>query len=167
MNDVTRKKLLRSGELARLAGISTDTLRHYERKGLLAPGRSPNGYREYPSGALERVRLVQRALSVGLTLEELSRILRVRDRGGAPCRQVRALVAAKLEALDERIRAMIALRDEMSALLGEWDAHLAETPEGERALLLETWSQNAPPAEAIHAVPPLNWSRHPKKEEKR
>ena len=50
---------LRAGEIARLAGVSTDTLRHYERKGLFAtPRRSVNSYREYPKSALERVRLV-------------------------------------------------------------------------------------------------------------
>ncbi|MCA1601762.1 MAG: MerR family transcriptional regulator [Acidobacteria bacterium] len=49
-----------------------DTLRHYERKGVLPrPQRSPNGYREYPAAALERVRMIRRALAVGFTLDEL------------------------------------------------------------------------------------------------
>jgi DNA-binding transcriptional MerR regulator len=92
---------LRSGELARLAGVSTDTLRHYERRGLIAaPGRSGNGYREYPSEALDRVRLVRSALAVGFTLDELVDILAVRDRGGAPCRRARALLEEKLEAVE-------------------------------------------------------------------
>ncbi len=128
---------LRSGTLARLAGLSPDTLRHYERKGLLAPTRSDNGYREYGPEALKRVQLVQKALAVGFSLDELSRILQVRDHGGAPCRQVRALASAKLADLENRIRDMCALRDEMSALLAEWDARLAGTPRGERAWLLE------------------------------
>jgi len=50
---------LRSGELARISGVSADTLRHYERKGLLKPRRAPNGYREYPRQAVERVRLIR------------------------------------------------------------------------------------------------------------
>jgi len=54
---------LRSGELARISGVSADTLRHNERKGLLKPRRAPNGYREYPRHAVERVRLIRAALS--------------------------------------------------------------------------------------------------------
>ena len=100
---------MRAGELARAAGVSTDTLRHYERKGVLArPRRSRNGYREYPPEALERVLLVRRALGVGFTLAELARILRVRDRGGAPCREVRELAAAKLAGVEEQLRALAA-----------------------------------------------------------
>ena len=60
---------MRSGELARLVGVSTDTLRHYERLGLLEiPARTSGGYREYSSGSLERVRLIRRALSIGFSL---------------------------------------------------------------------------------------------------
>src|SRR5262245_28291588 len=56
---------LRSGELARLSGVSADTLRHYERKGLLKPHRASNGYREYTRQAVERVRLIRGALAIG------------------------------------------------------------------------------------------------------
>ena len=64
----SEKSFYRSGELAELAGVSTDTLRHYERKGVLArPLRTANDYRQYPATALQRVRLVRRALSVGFT----------------------------------------------------------------------------------------------------
>lgn len=137
MSDCSTDKPLRSGALARLAGLSPDTLRHYERKGLLAPVRSGNGYREYGPEALDRVRLVQRALAVGFSLDELARLLDARDHGRAPCREVRALAAAKLDDLERRIREMTALREEMRALLAEWDARLASTPEGERAWLLQ------------------------------
>ncbi len=59
----SKKAYVRAGELARATGVSTDTLRHYERKGVLGrPRRSANGYREYPPEALERVLLVRRAL---------------------------------------------------------------------------------------------------------
>ena len=96
---------LRSAQLARLSGVSPDTLRHYERKGLLAKApRSPNGYRHYPPEASTRVRLVRRAIALGFTLDELVPILAVRDRGGAPCLGVRAL-AGLLDALEERVEA--------------------------------------------------------------
>ena len=80
-----QKPYLRSGELAALAGISPDTLRHYERMKLLAtPRRSAGNYRLYPREALERVRLIRHALAVGFSLPELAKILKVRDAGGAP-----------------------------------------------------------------------------------
>lgn len=128
-------------QLARLAGVSTDTLRHYEREGLLVASRRSNGYREYPTGALGRVRLVQHALSAGFTIEELARILKERDHGGTPCREVRALAASKLERLAHEIEGLMALRDEMRALLKEWDDRLAKAAEGKRARLLESWTQ--------------------------
>src|ERR1043165_8694112 len=95
---------LSSGELAQLAGVSRDTLRHYERKGVLPrPLRGHNAYRRYPAEALQRVQLVRRALSVGFTLDELAKVLKVRDDGGAPCEEVRSLAAQKLLNVEEQI----------------------------------------------------------------
>ena len=92
-----------AGELARLTGVSTDSLRHYERVGVLAkPRRTPAGYRQYPPEAVKRVRIVRRALAIGFSLRELARVLRVREKGGAPCHEVRALASAKLEELDRQ-----------------------------------------------------------------
>jgi len=89
---IATDKALRSGELAALAGISTDTLRHYERMGVLpTPRRSDGNYRLYPAHALERVRLIRQALTVGFSLAELAKILKARDQDRPPCRQVRAL----------------------------------------------------------------------------
>lgn len=137
--ETPKQKYLRSGELARLAGVSTDTLRHYERKGLLArPRRSANGYREYPASDLDRVRLVRGALGIGFTIEELARILSVRDRGGAPCHQVRALAGTKLTEVETQLGELTALRDELRRLLKNWDELLAKNPPSERAGLLES-----------------------------
>lgn len=125
---------LRIGELARLTGVSADTLRHYERKGLLKPHRLSNGYRVYPAHAVDRVRLVQCALVLGFTLDELARVLKVRDSGGAPCRQVLTLTATKLEALEERLHEMTMLRDEMRTLLQNWEARVNATDQPARLL---------------------------------
>ena len=129
---------MRSGELAKQAGVSADTLRHYEKKGLLAaPHRAPNGYREYPDSALHRVRLIQRALDMGFSLDDLARVLRQRDSGGTPCREVRAIAADRLKALDERFKELRNLRSELRALVEEWDERLAGIPSGTRAGLLD------------------------------
>ena len=129
---------LSTGELAKAAGVSTDTLRHYERKGVLPrPRRAANGYRHYPPEALGRVRLVRRALSVGFTLDELARVLSARERGAAPCREVRELAASKLAEVEERLAQLAELRDELRDTLKEWDGRLSETRDGGRAGLLE------------------------------
>ena len=134
-----RPRTLSPSELARLAGVSTDTLRHYERKRvLLPPIRLPNGYRRYPAGAESRVQLVQRALRIGFSLDELARVLAERHRGGAPCRSVRALVAERLGELEKTLRDLTALRRELGELLHEWDGRLRETPAGAQARLLES-----------------------------
>jgi DNA-binding transcriptional MerR regulator len=133
------KRSLGAGELARSAGVSTDTLRHYERKGVLTrPLRGANGYRQYSPDALDRVQLVRRALAVGFTLDELAKVLRVRDQGGAPCAEVRALAAAKLEEVETRLRDLIDLRNELRTVLKDWDKRLSKRGPGERAHLLES-----------------------------
>lgn len=137
MKEIPVNRYLRSAELARLCGLSTDTLRYYERKGLLRAGRSANGYREYPPQSEDRIRLVQNALSVGFTLDELARLLRIREKGGAPCREVRELAAEKLKDLTTQLRSLSALRSELRRMLGRWDTKLAATRMGDRAHLLD------------------------------
>jgi DNA-binding transcriptional MerR regulator len=84
-----------------------------------------------------RVRLVRRAVSLGFTLDEIARILAVRDRGGAPCRRVRALGDEKLKALGARLLELSQSRDLLLDVLRHWDALLDKAEEGERAGLLD------------------------------
>ena len=126
------------GELAKATGVSTDTLRHYERKGVLHSQRARNGYREYPEDALERVRMVRQGLAIGFTLDELHSIFKVFDRGGAPCQQVRSLAANKLAQIETHLQEVIVLRDDLKNALKEWDKRLAKTASGQRAGLLKT-----------------------------
>ncbi len=133
------QKMLRSGKLARLTGVSTDLLRHYERIGILPPpARGSNGYRLYALQMVERVRAVRRAVSLGFSLAELSRILAVRDGGGIPCRSVRALAGEKLRCVERSLAELKALRSELKGILHEWDSRLAKTPARQRACLLES-----------------------------
>jgi MerR family transcriptional regulator, Zn(II)-responsive regulator of zntA len=132
------RKMLSPSELARLTGVSTDTLRHYERKGVLdLPTGSDSGYRRYPTEALARVRTVRRALTIGFTLDELAGVLSERHRGGAPCRRVRTLVAERLAELETRLGDLIKLRGELRVLLRDWDRRLARIPAGAQARLLD------------------------------
>jgi DNA-binding transcriptional MerR regulator len=149
------RRFYRAGELARSAGVSTDTLRYYERQRLLAaPPRAANGYRHYPLEALSRVRVIRSALAVGFSVDELTKILGARDRGLAPCRQVRQLAVNKLKGLEERIRELQHLRRALSTTLAGWDRQLAKTPSGAKAGLLYSLA-NAHPGAANQLSPLL------------
>jgi DNA-binding transcriptional MerR regulator len=161
----SKTESLLAGELARATGVSTDTLRHYERKGVLSrPLRSTNGYRHYAPGAVDRVRLIRRALGVGFTLDELAVILKERDNGGAPCRRVRELAAAKLAYLEARLQEMLELKDELESTLREWDLRLSVTEVGARANLLESLTTNGRDAEKSRRMRSL---RNPLKKRKK
>jgi DNA-binding transcriptional MerR regulator len=101
------------------------------------PARTASGYRQYPVEAIARVRLVQRALAIGFTLDELATVLCAKDQGRVPCQEVRTMAEEKLSALEERLRALTQLRDALKATLNVWDEQLAQTPAGEHAHLLE------------------------------
>jgi len=132
------KRSLRAGELASAVDVSTDTLRHYERIGLLKkPPRTQGGYRLYPIEAIHRVQLIRNAVAVGFSLAELSRILRVRDRGGVPCHDVARMASEKLHRLEEQIAELIEFRDSLKVTIQDWSRRLATAPGGERVGLLE------------------------------
>jgi len=152
METVSGKRALSSGELAELAGVSRDTLRHYERKGVLSrPLRGHNGYRQYPAEALQRVQMVRRALSVGFTLDELARVLKVRDAGGAPCEEVRKMAAQKLLNVQNQLRELTELRDDLQKTLQDWDARLAHRGKGKQANLLESLPVGPKPTKRSHS----------------
>ena len=140
-----------AGELATAAGVSTDTLRHYERKGVLprAP-RSENGYRRYPASAHERVRLIRSALAIGFTLDELARIFAERDRGGTPCQEVYGLAVGKLADLDEQISSLIELRKRLRSVVKDWDARLAAAGKTKKARLLDSLTNNEPVSKTMN-----------------
>lgn len=128
---------LQCGRLASLCGVSPDTIRHYERLGLIHAVRGDNGYRRFPHETVGRVQLIRRALAIGFSLAELTRILGRRDAGEVPCRGVHAMAQAKLADLDARIAELIAMRAELASILEEWNERLAATRDGQPALLLE------------------------------
>ena len=153
---------MHSGELVRLAGVSTDTLRYYERRRLLpsAP-RSASGYRLFPPEALARVRLIRAALSIGFSVDELAAIFGERDHGGAPCKRVRALAAEKLAALEAQLRHLRYWKGVLKTTLAEWDRLLGKTPAGERAGLLEAFAAAHPARQGRDIV---HGSRHKQRE---
>jgi DNA-binding transcriptional MerR regulator len=130
--------VLEIGELARRAAVPVKTLRYWSDVGLVPPaGRTAAGYRLYGDAALGRLRLIRRALAMGFSVTDLAVVLAERDRGGAPCRKVRHLLATRLDELDRRIVDLTTLRREMRRLLGDWDTRLKAAAPGGRAHLLE------------------------------
>lgn len=148
LRDGDDRATLSPRELAASAGISTDTLRHYERSGVLQkPARTTAGYRRYPAAAVARVAMIRRALAIGFSIKQLSQVLRERERGGAPCRAVHAVVADRLSRIDGEIAALRQLKKELTALLDEWGEKLSAAAPNEQARLLDALGrQHQPPA---------------------
>jgi DNA-binding transcriptional MerR regulator len=131
------RPLLRIGLVAQRAGVSTDTIRYYERLGLLPkPQRTPAGYREYPEDTVNRITLVRNALHFGFSLREVGGFLRVREAGGKPCHQVRDAARQILTRVEQQIAELTATREMMHETLQMWDQRLARTPAKRRARLL-------------------------------
>ncbi|HJR61306.1 MAG TPA: heavy metal-responsive transcriptional regulator [Vicinamibacterales bacterium] len=135
------------GEVARRAGVSPDTIRHYERRGLLPRSpRTAGGFRLYGPEAVRRVALVRRALAFGFSLGELQVFLARRDSGGRPCRDVRAAAEAKLEAVEMQLAELRKLRTSMRQALSRWDATLDGADERTPVRLLDDLPDVSPRA---------------------
>jgi DNA-binding transcriptional MerR regulator len=131
--------LLRIGEVAARTGESRDTIRYYERIGLVPkPIRTEAGYRQYRDGVVNRLALIRNSQRFGFPLRDIARFLGIRDGGGKPCHDVRAAAQRMLEAADRQIAEMVEARNQMEATLKNWDAKLAATPPNQPALLLDS-----------------------------
>lgn len=113
---------MRIGEVADAAGVPTQTIRFYERRGLLPePRRGPNGYREYDASVLARLAFIRSGQSAGLTLVEVASILDLRRDGAVPCAHVHSLLRTKLENIRERQRELADLETELEGLISRSD----------------------------------------------
>jgi len=115
-----RDSRLRIGDVAAKAGVNVETLRYYERRGILrSPKRSSGGYREYPTDTVRLIRFIKRAQELGFTLDEIEDLIALRQTPSKRRNKVRELAAAKLRAIDEKIARLDAMRDALSPLLEE------------------------------------------------
>lgn len=137
-------KPIRSGALAKAAGVSPDTIRHYERIGVLPPvSRTESGYRMYPANALERVLIVRRALGIGFTLAELADVLKSRDAGGAPCRHVHQLAQEKLKRIKVEIDALKTTERYLRNVLVDWGRRIQAADPGQKSHLLHSLADSS------------------------
>lgn len=120
---------MRIGELAGRAGVSPRSVRYYEKRGLLAASRDPNGYRRYDEADLAVVREIRKRIAAGFTLDETRPFvdcLRTGSPSGDACPEPRAVYRRKLDELDACIARMTALRDQVAAQLAAADAGCGE-----------------------------------------
>ena len=110
------------GKLSRMAGVGIDTVRYYERNGLLAPStRLASGYRRYGDLELARLRFIRRAQKLGFTLKEISSLLNLSARRNVA--QVKRAAQAKLEDVDARIADLQRVRDGLALLVEACPGH--------------------------------------------
>jgi MerR family copper efflux transcriptional regulator len=107
------------GEIASATGLSRDTLRFYEKRGLLRARRSANGYRDYPPEAVDWLRYIRLAQMLGFSLAEIEADLPLLAEPESSAPQLRAALERKLEDIDQRIEGLHALRGELARRLGE------------------------------------------------
>lgn len=109
---------LRIGEVAYRAGVGVDTVRFYERRGLLpAPPRRPSGYRVFTQDTIERILVIREVQSLGFTLEEIVELLRAVDRGHATCETEQPKMVAVLTRLDEKLASLQRVRRDLDRAL--------------------------------------------------
>ena len=105
-------------KVASEAGVNTQTLRYYERRGILEePQRSPAGYRQYHPEAVTRIRFIKRAQDLGFTLDEVSKLLELRVEHGAACGDVEGTARENLVRVDEKIRRLGRMREVLTDLI--------------------------------------------------
>ncbi len=114
------KDELTTKEVARLAGVNRETLRYYERVGLLPePPRTPAGYRRYTHEEVKRLLFIKNAKSLGFKLSEIKALLGIADGDISGCREVRKLAQANVKRIDEQIASLTKLRAVLSDLISQ------------------------------------------------
>ncbi len=122
---------LRSGEVARLAGVNVETLRFYEREGLLPePPRRASGYRAFPPETVDLIRFIKRAQELGFSLREVQELLDARHAPRGNSAPVRRLMAAKVAEIEGKIRDLQAMKQVLDGMLDHCDGRrsLASCP---------------------------------------
>ena len=108
------------GDVAKRADVNIETLRYYERRGLVArPPRSMSNYRLYPEDAVRRVRFIKRAQELGFSLKEIQELLSLRAAPKARCADVRGRALAKIDDIEERMRVLRAMKKALTKLVAE------------------------------------------------
>jgi MerR family mercuric resistance operon transcriptional regulator len=116
------------GHIARSAGVNIETVRYYQRRGLLAlPPKRSHGFRYYTPAAASRVRFIKRAQALGMSLKEVQRLMKLDAKGA--CSENRSLAVAKLAVVEKKLSDLAKLRDVLRGLVAACDQpHGASCP---------------------------------------
>jgi MerR family mercuric resistance operon transcriptional regulator len=117
-----RAPSLKIGEVSTRGGVGIETLRFYERQGLLGrPVRTESGYRLYDESVLDQLEFVKRAQALGFSLAEIARLTAESRAGQSHCAEMREIVRTRVRELDERLADLKRYRRELATALYEWD----------------------------------------------
>lgn len=109
------------GRLADAAGVNVETVRFYQRSGLIdEPARPASGYRSYQTGDVRRIRFIKRAQLLGFTLEEIASLLKLE--GARTCADTRNLAARKLAMVDAKLADLLAMKNTLDEMVGRCDS---------------------------------------------
>ena len=130
-------------QLARRAGTTADTVRHYTELGLLRPERNPaNGYREYGKADLARLNFSLQARSLGFTLQDVSALIAESDAGKSPCQHTRSLIEHRLTEVEARIAELTRLSQRMRSAIVQWASRPDCSPgNGTVCGLIQSWEE--------------------------
>jgi len=116
-------KELTIGRVAKLAGVNVETIRYYQRRGLIAEPDKPHmGYRRYPADIVKHIRFIKRAQALGFTLNEVAALLRLEE--ARACAKTRALAVRKMDVIDQKLTGLTAMREALASLVQQCDAGL-------------------------------------------
>ncbi|PIQ43196.1 MAG: heavy metal-responsive transcriptional regulator [Gammaproteobacteria bacterium CG11_big_fil_rev_8_21_14_0_20_46_22] len=123
MNDLT------IGQVAKLANVSADTIRLYERYGLLVePKRAANGYRQYTQDTVQRLTFILRAKTMGFTLNEIRELLALQPLSTQSCKEAKRQANAKLQSVKDKLTELKRLERALSQLIQACDIHSPKAP---------------------------------------
>ena len=134
------------GELAKRAGVTVETIRHYTEKGLLQAERdSHNGYHRYPQSHVKRVNFIRLAKSLGFSLNDIAQILHDAQQGRSPCQRARNVIQSRIRENRRRLDEMNALQQRMENALFRWNRLPDRLPDGDSIChLIEEEDENSP-----------------------
>ncbi len=114
---------MKIGELSKKSGAGIETIRYYERKGLLAdPVRSPSGYRHYEASVVERLQFIRRAKELGFTLAEIKEILALWFDANTRCEHVRQRAEQKIADIEEKVRSLHKMKRSLKKVISECES---------------------------------------------
>ncbi|CAH0525353.1 TPA: MerR family transcriptional regulator [Vibrio alginolyticus] len=133
-------------EIARTVGVTAETVRFYTRKGLISATKDPsNGYKIYPPSAVDRLRFISHARSIGFSLSQIEEIIEYSQQGNSPCPKVRKMLSDKISETQQKIKEYQMHLAVMEETYSEWVDEPDMTPDGKAiCCLIEDWSDKHP-----------------------